>query len=88
MVNERQKMTQLASTVSPDGKKWVRLRSLLATLEALLTTLDIPLRIFTHLCKVFMNNCAFLLKINGKFSKLQKIALEIVDFAQKYRKRA
>ncbi len=56
----------------------------LATLEAW----GIPLRIFMHFYQVFMNIYAFLLKINGKFSKLQKIALKIIDFAQKDRKSA
>ncbi len=50
-----------------------------------------PLRAFFYafLCIffcVFMNIYAFLLKINGKFSKIQKIAHQSIDFAQKDRK--
>ncbi len=30
-----------------------------------------------------MNIYAFLLKVNGKFSKIRKIALKTIDFAQK-----
>ncbi len=53
-----------------------------------LATWGIPLRIFMHFYLVFMNIYAFLLKINGKFSKIQKITLKVIDFAQKDRKGA
>ncbi len=60
----------------------------LATLGALLATWCIILRIFMHFYQVFMNIYAFSLKINGKFSKIQKITLKVIDFAQKDRKGA
>ncbi len=58
-------MAQLASKGSSEGSKWAHLEPLLLTLDALLATLRIHLRIFTHFYHVFVNNCAFLLKING-----------------------
>ncbi len=73
-------MIQLASKVSPVGPKCVQLQPLLATLEALLPTLDIHLRIFAHIYKVFVNNFAFLLKINDKLRKIQKNTLENHEF--------
>ncbi len=76
-------MTQLASKLSADGPKCVQLQPLLATLEALLPTLDIPLRIFAHFYKLFVNNLAFLLKIDDKFRKIQKNTLKITKFSEK-----
>ncbi len=81
-------MAQLASKVSPAGPKLAHLVHFLATCEALLATWCIPLRIFMHFYWVSMNIYALLLKINGKFRKIQKIALKIIDFAQKDRKSA
>ncbi len=57
------KIAQLASKVRPEGAHMV---PLLPTLEALMATWGIPLRIFKHFCKVLVNICAFLLKIHGK----------------------
>ncbi len=52
-------MAQPASKVSREIPKWAHLRPLLRTLEALLATGDIHLRIFMHFYQVFVNNCAF-----------------------------
>ncbi len=80
----RPKMAQPASKVSPDGARWAHLEPLLPTLEALLATWGVPLRIFTHFHGVFVNNCAFFLKIRGKTIKLQQIALNFMNIAQKH----
>ncbi len=67
--------------VSPDVPKWAQLEPLLPTLEALLATCGMPLRIFTHFYEVFVNNCAFFLKIRGNPRKIKQIALEIMNIA-------
>ncbi len=67
----RPKMAQPASKVSMDGPEWAHLAPLLPTLEALLATWGIPLRIFTHCYEVFVNNCAFFLKINENPRKIR-----------------
>ncbi len=59
-----------------------------ATLEALLVTWDIPLRIFAHFYQVFVNNYAFLLKIHVETTKLQQNAAKIMNIAQEHRKGA
>ncbi len=82
------KMAQLASKVSPAGPKWAHLGHFLATLQALLASWGVHLRMFVHVYKVFVNICAFLLKVNGKVRKIHKIALKIIDFTHKDRKRA
>ncbi len=79
-------MPQPASKVSSDGPKLAHLEPLLPTLEALLATCGTPLRIFTHFYEVFVNSCAFCLKINGNPRKIKQIALEIMNIAQKHRK--
>ncbi len=79
-------MAQPASKVSPDGPKWAHLEPLLLTLAALWATWGVRLRIFTHFCKVFVNNCAFFLKVLGNPRKTKQIALEIMNIAQKHRK--
>ncbi len=76
------KMAQLASKVSLDGPKWAHLEPPLPTLEALLATFGLPLRIFTHFNDVFVNNCAFLLKINENPRKIMQIALKSMTIAQ------
>ncbi len=81
-------MAHLASKVSPTGPEWAHLGPFLATLQALLATWDVPLRIFMHFYQGFVNICAFLLKVDGKFRKIHKIALKVVDFTQKDRKGA
>ncbi len=81
-------MAQPASKVSPDGPKWVHLEPLLPTLEALLATWGVRLRIFIHFYEVFVNNCAFLLKNYAKTTKIQQIALTATNVPQKLRKRA
>ncbi len=81
------KMVQPALEVSPEIPKWAHLRPLLPTLEALLATWDIHLRIFTHFYEVFMNNCIFFLKIHGNPGKIKQIALEVMNIAQKHIKR-
>ncbi|MCP4684949.1 MAG: hypothetical protein GY867_05805 [bacterium] len=78
-------MVQPASKVSPDGPKWAHLEPLLPTLEALLATWSVPLRIFTHFYEVLVNNCAFFLKIPGNPRKIKQIALKIMNIAQKHR---
>ncbi len=78
-------MAQLASKVSPAGPTWAHLEHFLATLQAVLATWGVHLRIFMHFYQVFVNICAFVLKINGKFRKTHKIALKITDFTQKDR---
>ncbi len=90
----RPKRAQPASKVSLSAPKWAHLRLLLPTLEALLPTLDalwatwgVRLRIFMHFCKVFVNNCAFFLKIRGNLRKIMQLALKFVSIAQKHRKR-
>ncbi len=79
-------MAQPASKVSPDGPKLAHLEPLMPTLEALLATCGMPLRIFTHFHEVFVNNCAFFLKIRGNPRKIKQIALKIMNVAQKHRK--
>ncbi len=88
MPQGRLKMAQPASKVSPEIPKWAHLRPLLPTLEALLDTWDIHLRIFMHFYKVFVNNCACLLKIHGNPTKIPQNSLRIMNIAQKHRKRA
>ena len=78
------KMVQPASKVSMAEPKWVHLKLLLHTLEALLATWSIPLRIFTHFYEVFVNNCAFFLKINEYPRKIKQIALKNMNIAQKH----
>ncbi len=70
------KMAQLASKVRPDGSKWVHLGPLLRTLEAFLATWGVPLCMFMHFYQVFVNTYAFSMKINGKTTKAQHIALK------------
>ncbi len=77
-------MAQLASKVSQAGPKWGHLVPFLATLDALLATWGVGLRIFTHFYEVFVNNCAFFLKIHGNPRKIKQIALEIMNIAQKH----
>ncbi len=55
----RPKMGQSASKVSLDGPKWAHLEPVLHTLEALLASWGVLLRIFTHFYEVFVNNCDF-----------------------------
>ncbi len=81
-------MAQLASKVSQAGPKWGHLVPFLATLDALLATWGVLLRVFMHFYRVFMNIYAFLLKSNGKSSKIHNITLTITDSAQKDRKSA
>ncbi len=73
-------MAKLASKVSPAEPKWAHLEPFLVALEALLATRGVPLRIFMHFYWSFMTICAFLLKVDGNFSKIQKITLKIMDF--------
>ncbi len=80
------KMAQPASKFTPDGPKWAHLEPLLPTLEALLATWGVPLRIFTHFYEVFVNNCAVFLKIPGNLRKIKQIALKFMNIAQKHRK--
>ncbi len=79
-------MAQPASRVSLVGPKWAHLEPLLRTLVALLATWGVPLRIFRHLYEVFVNNCAFFLKINENSRKIMQIALKFMNIPQKYRK--
>ncbi len=58
------------------------------TLGALLATWGLPVRIFMHFYKGFVNNCAFLLKIHEKTTKIQQIAVQMINTAQKLRKGA
>ncbi len=74
-------MAQPASKVSPVGAKCAHMEPLLPTLEALLATWGVPFRIFTHFHEVFVNNCAFFLKIRGKPRKIKHIALKIMNIA-------
>ncbi len=80
------KMYQPAPKVTPADQKWALLEPLLPTLEALLATWGIPLRIFTHIHEVFVNNYALFLKIRGNPRKIKQIALKIMNIAQKHRK--
>ncbi len=68
----RPKMDQLASKVSQEEPNWAHMGPLLPTLEAVLPTWGIPLRIFRHFCKVFVNTCAFIVENPEKFSNLQQ----------------
>ncbi len=86
-------MGQPAWKVSLDGPKCAHLGprtldALLHTLHALLATCGIPLRIFAHFYQVFVNSCAFLLKIHEKPTKNQQIAPKNMNIAQKHRKSA
>ncbi len=60
--------------------------ALLPTLDALLATWGFPLPIFTHFYEVFVNNCAFFLKISENPRKIKQIALKIMNIAQNHRK--
>ncbi len=73
-------MAQPASKVSP---KWDHLGPLLRTLNAFVGTWGIPLSMFMHFCQVFVNTCAFLMKIHGKTTKIHRIALKNMNIAQK-----
>ncbi len=77
-------MAQPASKVSSDGPKWAHLEPLLSTLAALLATWGVGLRIFTHFYEVFVNNCAFFLKINENPRKFMQLALKFMNIAQKH----
>ena len=81
-------MVQPASKVRPDGPKWAHLGPLLRTLDAFLAIWGIPLCIFMHFYQVFVNTCAFLMKIHGKTTNIQQIAVKIMSIAQKHRKSA
>ncbi len=70
-------MAQPASKVSTDAPKWAHLRPLLRTLDAFLATWGVTLCMFMHFQLVFVNTCAFLMKILGKTTKIQQIALNI-----------
>ena len=59
---------------------------LLRTLDAFLATWGVPLCMFMHFYQVFVNTCAFLMKINGKTTKIQQIAEKITNVAQKHTK--
>ncbi len=82
------KMAQPASKVSPDGPKWAQLEPLLRTLDAFLATWGVPLCMFMHFYKVFVNTCAFSMKICGKHRKIQQIALKMMNIAQNHIKGA
>ncbi len=82
------KMARSASKVCPDGPKWAHLEPLLRTLEALLATWGLPLLVFMHFYQVFVNNCAFLMKLHGKTIKIQQIAVKSKNTAHKQRKSA
>ncbi len=84
----RPKMALPALKVSSDGPKYAHLGPLLRTLEAFLATWGVPLCMFMHFYKVFVNTCAFLMKIHVKTTKIQQIALKIMNIAQKHRKSA
>ncbi len=71
-------MAQPASKVSLDGSKWAHLEPLLPTLDALLVSWGVRLRNFTHFYEVFVNNCAFFLKIHGNPRKIKQIALKFM----------
>ncbi|MCP3961501.1 MAG: hypothetical protein GY719_26970 [bacterium] len=79
-------MAQPASKVSPDGPKCAHLEPLLPTLEALLATWGVPLRIFTPFYDVFVINCAFSLEINENPRKIKQTALKTTNIAQEHRK--
>ncbi len=76
-------MAQLASKVSPSGPKRNHLEPFLRTFGHLGHS-------FTHfyafLSGFHEHLCIFAESYNGKFSKIQKIALKLFDFAQKDRK--
>ncbi len=80
-------MAQPALKVSPDVPKWAHLEPLLPTLEALLATWGVLLRIFKHFYEVFVNNCVFFfLKINDNPRKIKHIAFKIMNIAEKHTK--
>ncbi len=79
-------MVQPASKVSLDGPKWAHLEPVLLTLEARLATWGVRFRIYTHFYEVFVNDCAFFLKINENPRKIMQIALKFMNIAQKHRK--
>ncbi len=65
------KTAQPAPKVSMDGPKWAHVEPLLPTLETALATCGMPLRIVRHFHEVFVNNCAFFLKIHGNTTKIK-----------------
>ncbi len=79
----RPKMAQPASKVSLDGPKMGPLEPRWPTLEALLATWGVPLRIFVHFYEVFMNNCVFFLKISENPRKIRQIAQKHIKSGQK-----
>ncbi len=82
----RPKMAQPALNVSPGGSKWGHLEPLLPTLEALLATWSVSLRVFTHFYEVSVNNCAFFLEINENTRKIMQTTSKFMNIAQKHRK--
>ncbi len=68
-------MAQPVAEVSLDGPKTAHLGPLLHTLEALLATWCIPLRIFMYLYEVFVNNYTFFLKIRVNPKENKQVAL-------------
>ena len=69
----RPKMAQPVSKVSTGGPKWAHLGPLLRTLDTFLATWGIPLCMFMHFYRVFVTTCAFLMKIHGKTTKMNKL---------------
>ncbi len=74
--------------IKSEEPSWAHMGPLLPTLDALLATWGVPLRIFMHFYQVFVSICAFLLKIHGKPTKIQQIAAKIMNIAQKHIKSA
>ena len=77
-------MAQPASKVSTDRWKWAHLEPFLPTLEALLATWGVPLRIFMHFYEVFVNNCAN----SRKSQKNQANCIKIYEYCTKRQKRS
>ncbi len=71
-------MAQLASKVSQE----------VPTLGHFLVTWGIPLRVFRNFYQVFVNICAFFLRIHGKPTKVKHLVPKVMSIAQKHRKSA
>ena len=74
-------MAQLASKVAkmgPPGATFAHFAGIFGHLG----------RSFVHFYQVFVNTCVFLMKIHGKTTKIQRVAVKIMNVAQKRRKGA
>ncbi len=82
------KIAQLASKVSLDGPKWAQLEPLLRTLEALLATWGVPLRIFKHFYAGFREQLCIFSEYSWKSQKNQANWLKSREYCTKTQKKS